>query len=155
MCRPVSTSIFLGAIISSVLILSVTSQRAKAEEIVTINFQSQALNLDNGVVSDGADEPTAEPTGADVLFAYNADREPHAVVWQAEKGVEIAFVDNVSFDGVSAADLDNLSFTDEPLDLPLEAGDTVVVRTDTGAVYKLGNAVESAATVTINYERIQ
>jgi len=37
----------------------------------------------------------------------------------------------------------------------MEAGDAVVVRVDTGAVYKHGNALESVATVTINYERIQ
>ena len=130
-------------------------RRLTVWEIAIILIETQTLNLDDGVVSDGAGEPTAEPSGADVLFAYNADRTPHVVACPAEEGVEIAFIDNISFDGVSAADVEGLSFSTVPPDLPLENGDTVVIRTDTGAVYKLGNAVESTTAVTFNYEQIQ
>jgi len=150
-----STPIYMGLMFSSVLILSLTFYQADATELVIIDIETQALNLDDGVVSDGAGDPAAESTGADVLFAYHADRTPHAVAYPAEEGVEISFVDNISFDGVSAAELEGLSFSTEPPDLPLEAGDTVVIRTDTGAVYKLGNATESNTKVTVNYELIQ
>ena len=149
-----STPIYMGLMFSGVLILSLSSYRADAAEVITIDIESQALNLDDGVVSEVTGEPAVEPSGADVLFAYNADRTPHAVACPAEEGVEIAFVDNIGFDGVSSADVANLSFSVEAIDLPLESGDAVVIRTDTGAVYKLGNAVESASTVTINYEQI-
>ena len=149
-----STPVYLRVIFATVIVLSLIVYRAEAAEIAIIDIQSQALNLDDGVVSDGAGDPMAESTGADVLFAHHANRMPHAVVFPAEQGVEIAFLDNISYDGVSAADMEGLSFSVEPLDLAWESGDTVVVRTDTGAVYKLGNAVESATAVTINYEQI-
>ena len=155
MRRFVSTFNYLGITISGVLILSLTPDRIEAAESATIEMETQALNLDNGVVSDSAGDLTAEPTGADVLFSYHADWTPHAVVWPAVEGIEFAFIDNVSFNDVSVADMAGLSFSAEPLDLPLETGDTVVVLTDTGAVYKLGNAMESAGTVTISYEQIQ
>ena len=113
------------------------------------------MNLEDGGVSDRLVDPTTGLSGADVVFANHADRARHAVVVQAEEGVEIAFIDHVNFDDLSGTDVDKLIITLEPLDLPLDAGDTVVVRTDTGAVYNIGNAVESATSVAISYERIQ
>jgi hypothetical protein len=37
------------------------------------------------------------------------------------------------------------------VDLPFSANDCVVVRSDQGALYKIGNAVESDTSVTFNY----
>ncbi len=73
----------------------------------------------------------------------------------AAEGVTMAFLDAVSFAGVSAADVAGLSFFAEPLDVPLDPNDTVVLRTDTGAVFKIGNAVESGVSVTFDYEQLQ
>jgi hypothetical protein len=121
-----------------------------------MGFELQALELDSGAVLDVTVADIGEPSGADVRFAYNADRTPHAVVVPAStEGVELAFVDEVAYDGVTAADVAGLSFSTEPVDLPFEAQDTVVVRTDTGAVFKIGNAVESGFSVTFNYAQLQ
>ncbi len=80
--------------------------------------------------------------GADIKIAYNALRTDSAVVFPAgAEGVELAFVANVGFDGVTAASLADLTFLAEPVDLPFTANDTVVVRTDGGALYKLVFAV--------------
>ncbi len=120
-----------------------------------LEFESQALDLDTGTVSDTTAVDMTEPTGADVKFGYHADRVPHCVVMPAAEGVTIAFLDAVSFAGVSAADVAGLSFFAEPLDVPLDPNDTVVLRTDTGAVFKIGNATESGLSVTFDYEQLQ
>jgi hypothetical protein len=98
-------------------------------------------------------DPTGPP-GADMLLAYNADRTPHAVVIPVGDGVEMAFAAGVGFDGISSSDLGSLAFSAEPSDLPFSANDCVVVRTDQGTYFKLGNATESGLSVTFNYEQL-
>jgi len=146
---------FTGVIFATLIVLSFSLPQAEAANLITINIQTQALDLDSGIVFDLADEPDVEPTGADIMMAYHADRTPHAVVRPAAKGVAIAFIDNIAYDGVSAAEVEGLSFSVQALDVALGAGDTVIVLTDNGAVFKLGNSVESTTAVTFNYEQIQ
>ncbi len=121
----------------------------------TMEFELQALDLDTGTVLDTTGIDVTQPTGVDVKFSYHADRVPHCVVVPAAEGVTMAFLDAVSFAAVSAADVAGLSFFAEPLDVPLDANDTVVLRTDTGAVFKIGNATESGVSVTFDYEQLQ
>ena len=128
------------------------SAPAMAAEIITMQVESQALDLDAGTIVDALTGDLTTPTGADVRLAYNADRTPHAVVLPAGEGVEVSFVAGVGFDGISASDVANLVFSTEPIDLPFSANDCVVIRTDQGAVFKLGNATESGMSITFNYE---
>jgi len=97
-------------------------------------------------------EELTAPTGADVQLAYNADRTPHVVVFPVGEGVELAFVVSVGFDGISSSDVSDLAFSTEPMDLPFSANDCVVIRTDQGMFFKLGNATESGLSITFNYE---
>ncbi len=123
-----------------------------AAEIISIEVESQVLDLDTGTIADVLTEDLTTPTGADLQLAYNADLTPHAVVFPVGEGVEMAFVASVGFDGVSSSDVSSLTFSTEPIDLPFSANDCVVVRTDQGALFKLGNAAESGMSITFNYE---
>jgi len=140
-------------LIRSLFILAfLASPLAYAEGIqtATVAFETEGLDLDTGAVT--ASDILEPPDGTDIRIAYNALRSPRAVVMPgAAEGVELAFVSDVAFDGVTAASLEGLDFSSEPVDAPFSAGDTVVVRTATGAVFKLGNASESGTRVTFNY----
>ena len=70
------------------------------------------------------------------------------------EGVELAYLPSVAFDGVTAESVAYLTFTPNPLDEPFSPGDTVVVLTTAGAVFKLGNASESDTGVTFDYARL-
>ena len=130
--------------------------QALAAGVAVIDVEVQVFDLDSAAVLDSTPGMLETPAGGDVRFAYNPDRIIHIVAFPAGEGVELAFVDEVAFDAVSAANVAGLTFSSVPIDLPLEASDTVVLRTDTGAIFKIGNAVEnSLAVVTFNYERIQ
>lgn len=130
------------------------SMPATAAETITMQVQSQALDLDAGTLAAALPtDPTGSP-GADMLLAYNTDRTPHAVVIPVGDGVEMAFAAGVGFDGISSSDLGSLAFSAEPSDLPFSANDCVVVRTDQGTYFKLGNATESGLSVTFNYEQL-
>ena len=115
----------------------------------TLDFEIEGLDLDSGTVVDVTDMVAS--VSADIKIAYNADRTLHAVVFPATEGVELAFVEGTAFDGVNAAEVAGFAFSAEPVDLPFSPNDCVVLRTDQGAVYKIGNATESGTSVTFNY----
>lgn len=155
--EPYSNRSRLSAILRSVFIISLfvliggLSSQAMAAS-ATLEFEAQGLDLDTGAVVDAG--PVAEPTGADLIIAYNADAVPHSVAVPAGAGVEILYLDNTPFANVTAASISGLAFTPKSTGLPLELNDTVVIRTDAGTLFKVGNAVEEGTSVTISYEQL-
>ena len=121
----------------------------------TLGFETQALDLDTGVVTEQIPGLLDGTDGVDIRMAYHADRIPHAVIVTAGEGVTMAVMSNTNYGIVTAADVAGLIFLAEAADQPLESTDTVVVITDTGATFKLGNAVEDDAGVTFSYELLQ
>ena len=133
----------------------VFSPPTTAAETITMEVESQVLDLDSGTVVDAlTTDLTTTPAGADMQLAYNADRTPHVVVFPIGENVELAFVAGVGFDGISSSDVSSLAFSTEPIDLPFSANDCVVIRTDQGTVFKLGNATESGLSIAFNYESL-
>ena len=126
------------------------SHAVQAGEVYTaeLAFQHQALDLDTGTVIEVF--TPMEAGGGDVTLAYNALRPTKAVVIPAA-GAEIVLFEGLAFDGVSSELVADLAFSPEPVDVAFGADVTVVVRTASGAVYKLGNATESTTGVTFNY----
>ncbi|MHC4789514.1 MAG: FG-GAP repeat protein, partial [Planctomycetota bacterium] len=126
---------------------------------VTLAFEREGVDLDTGTVV--PIEPwtlVADPTNPqpDLVLACNSDRAVRAVVFHNRmNGVQIAFVDGVPFNLVGSADLAGLSFTAAVIDEPFETGDSVVLRTDTGAHYLLGNPVEDATGVTFDTQLLE
>lgn len=121
----------------------------------TLGFEAQVLDLDTGIVSEQIPGHLDGTDGADIRMAYNADRIPHAVIMTLGEGTTLAVMSNTNYDVVTAADVAGLSYLAEAIDQPLEATDTVVVKTDAGATFKLGNAIEDDAGVTFSYELLQ
>lgn len=121
----------------------------------TLVFETQALDMDTGTIEERTPGSLDGTEGVDLRIGYHADRIPHAVVMTAGEGVTLAVMSNVSFDNVTATDVAGLSFSAEVIDQPLEASDTVVVKTGAGATFKLGDAFEDDAGVTFSYEMLQ
>ena len=103
---------------------------AATADLITMTFE-QTLDLDTGTISDAYVIPD-EPTGADVLITYNADRVEHAVVFPAGDAVEMAFLTDVRCSNVFPADVAGIIFTSEPIDQALSTNNSVVVRSDQG-----------------------
>ena len=134
--------------------LLLVSTAVVALETVTMEVETQAIDLDTGAIIDEASADPALASTADIKLAYNADRSPHSVVFPAAEGVELAVAAGIGFDGISSDALASLSFSSNPVDVPFSPSDCVVVRTNEGVYYKLGNAVEIGVSVTFNSERI-
>ena len=135
-----------------VLIGGLSSQAMAAS--ATLEFEAQGLDLDTGAVLDAGPGPVGEPNGADIIIGYNADVVPHSVAVPGGAGVEMLYLDNTPFGGVTAASVGGLTFTSNATGLPLELNDTVVIRTEAGTLFKVGNAVEGGTSVTISYEQL-
>ncbi|NNE34074.1 MAG: hypothetical protein HKN13_02485 [Rhodothermales bacterium] len=132
--------------------LATVSFSAFADGTATINVESEAFDLDGGAIH--ADDIVGSPddtTVADIRFAYHADRTPHAVAFPAGDGIEMALIEGAAFDTVTSSDIAGLVFSSEPTDTPFVGNRTMVIRTDTGAVYKIGNATEGELVVTFDY----
>ena len=146
----IAGALSLAAAAAGLAMLNFPAVQAAEVFTATLAFESEVLDLDANVIS-GTDSG-ADASGADVRIAFNADRSPGAVVFgEAAAGVELAFVAGMSFDGVTAESVAELIFSADAVDAPFSAEDTVVVRTDTGLLFKLGNAVETETGVTFNY----
>jgi len=144
MLKPVRLAMLIAA-------SSICTVQANEIASITLGFEGQALDLETGAVVESLGPVGA--SDADIRLAYNALRPTKAVVIP-EAGVEMVLFEGMAFDGVTSDSLADLLFAPEPVDVAFGADVTVVVRTAGGAVYKLGNAVESTSGVTFNYARL-
>lgn len=112
-------------------------------------FAIKGFDLDAGAAT--ISDIPGNANGTDIWMAYNALRLPGSLVMvNATDGVELIFVFGVFFDGVTVDSLADLTFSAKPVDASFSTADTVVMRTDTGAVFKLGNASDSDTGVTFS-----
>jgi len=121
-----------------------------APEIRTLRFHADCLDLDTGVVMSCKQVDTW-----DVEIDYWAPTAVHAIVRQnLALGLEIAFVEDLAFADVTAAHVTDAVFSSDPAHVQFHSGTVLLVRTDQGAVFKLGLPTESAGEVTLTYERL-
>jgi hypothetical protein len=124
----------------------------------TLAFEVECLDVETGTVVTSCRDPFANDEGLgeeawDVLMAYHADRAVHAVVWQnPANGTEIALLEDIPFERVTVDHVADASFVRDLVDQPLDTTRVVLIRTGTGAIYKLGNSLESETGVAFDIE---
>jgi hypothetical protein len=127
---------------------SVTVAGPPVEEIrYALRFENDFLNLDSDtVISCG--QTCAFPAGTDLKIAFDPTRQTHSVVVQNQgAGVEIAYLNGAVFGDVAAEDARTAAFTASLIDAPFDGNCVILIRTDQGAVFKIGNAVEAEIAV--------
>ena len=137
------------------LILVFASVGANAQTMTqTLTFEQQCLDLDADTVEeDSCRDPSSDESSWDILVAYHADRTVHAVIFQNFRNeVEIAHLENATFEEVTAADIAGASFTTDAIDRSCDGTSVILIRTDLGAVFKLGNVSEDGTGLSFDYE---
>ncbi len=110
------------------------------------------MDLDTGAVQESCRDPAAEASGWDILVAYHADRQLRSVLFQnPSRQVQIAHLPGRSFEEVTAADIEGAPFTEGAVDEPFDDARVILIRTDLGAVFKLGNPLEADDGLTFDY----
>jgi len=148
---PVSVPVEAGATANA--LLSVTC--APADPVsYTIDFNRERPNLDNG-------EITTCPFGfCDTnqdwdLYVYEGSGDPSSIIRQNQtEAVEIAHVADVTLDTFTEQDLESATFTAEFVSEPFDAGRVILIKTDLGAVYALGNPSENTTENNLTFDAV-
>jgi hypothetical protein len=125
---------------------------AQSAQRVMLRFESEALELSSGAIS--ASPGAAGEGGGDIVAALNAQNSVHAVLLPAREGIQIAHLTGVAYEAVDAAAAAIVDFPPAAADRAFAPGNTVLVRTPEGALFKLGNPSEDEAAVSFDCERL-
>lgn len=119
----------------------------------TVRFSRERPNLENGEIIECPFQLC--PAGAEWhLYVHNnSQTTPHAVIRQNQTtAIEIAHVPGVALGDLSEEDFTSASFTTDLVSDPFDTGRVILIRTDTGTVYALGNPVEDAFALTLTFD---
>ena len=144
-------SVTLTAFLISVFVAATATAQTMTQRLA---FEQECLDLDTDTVEeDSCRDPSSDESSWDILVAYHADRAVRAVFFQNPLNeVEIAHLENTSFVEVTAADIAGAPFTRDVVDQPFDSTRVILIRTDLGAVYKLGNVLEDETGFSFDYE---
>jgi hypothetical protein len=97
--------------------------------------------------------PTNE--GWDLYVQFNTAASPQAVIRQNQTtGVQLAHVPGVTLASITEADVTGATLTADPIDDSFDSGRVILVRTDAGNVYALGNPVENKILMTLAFDAV-
>lgn len=118
-----------------------------------MRYETETLDLDAGakVSCSGAGCPAAQ----DFRVAYNSVTTIHSRVFH-QSARTIAHLAGRTFSSVHLTDTAGVAFSTSVIDQPFDNTRTVLLRTDAGNIYKLGNPVEfgTADSVRFNVARL-
>ena len=148
-------SVLFRVVTLGVVLVAAATAHAETTD-VTLQFDKERLDLDTGEIVESLDLPSPGESDAwDLGVARNSNRDAKAVILQNRSNeVEIAHLPGRTFAEVTSDDIEAASFTTEPVDESFGAGLVILVRTDTGLVFKLGNAAETADGVTFDHAQL-
>jgi len=125
-------------------------------------FEFQSFDLDTGTVQPNPPDlrPEAEQ---DLIFGYNSPVVPHATAFHNtlhNTGRKLAFLADTPFETVDFSNIATAVFSESLSGEPFGHGDTVILFTDKGSYFKVGNPIEvdpqpgDSGLVTFDYERL-
>lgn len=110
---------------------------------VTVQFTRQRPDLDTGQITTCPFGVCATQENWDFWVQNNLNTTPHSVIRQNQTtGVEIAHLPGVSLSALTEAAVSGATFTTQLVNDPFDAARVILIRTDQGNVYALGNPVE-------------
>ncbi len=113
----------------------------------TMRFENDFLDLDGDTVISCA-QACSFPEVTDLKIAFNAAAAVHSrVVQNQAANMEIAYIDGAVFGDVTAEDARAATFTTSLVDVRFDRSRVILIRTDQGVVFKLGNPVEAELVV--------
>lgn len=120
-----------------------------------LRFNRERPDLDAGGITECPFGlcPTQEEW--DLYVYYNSGTDPHSVIRQNQsQGAEIAHLPGVTLETLTEADVAGATFTTELVADPFDANRVILIKTDLGAVYALGNPVEDTSAQTLTFDAV-
>ena len=121
----------------------------------TIQFGRERPNLDDGMVLVCPFSMCSDNTAWDIYVHNNTQTDPHAVIRQNQTlEIEIAHLPGVTLDVLTEEDVAGAVFTTDLIADPFDAERVILIRTDAGGVYALGNPVEDGTALTLTFDAV-
>ena len=120
----------------------------------TMRFGRERPDMDDGgAVTECPFSICSTQEAWDFYVYYNGGTDPHSVIRQNQTtGVEIAHLPGVTLEALTEADVGGATFTTDLVADPFDAGRVILIRTDMGYVYALGNPVEDTDAQTLTFD---
>jgi hypothetical protein len=120
----------------------------------TLRFGRERPDLDDGGTVTECPFSICSTTEAwDLYVYYSSASTPHSIVRQNQAiGVEIAHLPGVTLDALTEADVAGATFTTDLVADPFDAGRVILIKTDLGNIYALGNPVEDTDAQTLSFD---
>lgn len=120
----------------------------------TIQFNRERPDLDTGQITVCPfGICSAQDTSWDFYVYNDFSTDPHSVIRQNQAtGVEIAHLPGVTLDSLTEADLAGATFTTDWVSDPFDSARVILIRTDLGNVYALGNPSEDLTNGTLTFD---
>jgi hypothetical protein len=121
----------------------------------TLRFNRARPNLDNAEITECPFGLCPTEEGWDLYVYYSSGSDPNSVIRQNQTtAVEIAHVTGVSLDDLTEEHYQAASFTTELVADPFDSGRVILIKTDVGAIYALGNPVENGTAQTLTFDAV-
>ncbi len=141
-CAVEAGSVAVAAGQTAMLTLSVSCAHGPATAYEGLRASRDRPNLENGQIIQCSFGLCPSDSEWDMYVEFDSQSEPQAVVRQNQTTVvEIAYLSGVAFAELTEEDFTQATFTTEFVEEPLSSTSVVLLRTDQGNVYALGNPI--------------
>ncbi len=119
----------------------------------TIQFNRQRPDLDTGEITVCPFGICSTQEAWDLYVYNNLQTDPQSVIRQNQTNeVEIAHLPGVTLESLTEADVEGATFTTELVADPFDSERVILIRTDLGGVYALGNPAEDLTDGTLTFD---
>ncbi len=119
----------------------------------TIQFGRERPDLDTGDITTCPFSICSTDEAWDLYAYYSSTTNPDTQIRQNQKAsVEIAHLPGVSLQDLTQADYEGATFTTDLVPDAFDAGRVILIRTDVGNVYALGNPVVDGTAQTLTFD---
>jgi hypothetical protein len=119
----------------------------------TLRFTRDRPDLDTGAITDCLFGLCSSEEEWDLHVHFNSQGDVRAVIRQnLTTGVEIAHLPGVALAELTEEDVEGATFTTALVADPFDSGRVILIRTDVGNLYALGNPVEDSMMQTLAFD---
>lgn len=153
-CAAGATEVSVGSDETAAVSLAVSCSFGDAVAY-TLRAGRARPDLDTGEITECPFSICSTQEAWDLYVYYSSASSPHSVIRQNQNaGVEIAHLTGVTLEGLTEADYESAAFTTDLVADPFDSGRVILIRTDQGRVYALGNPVEDSAAQTLTFDAV-